>query len=276
MIADDFEYDGIVASDFGLVVCCINTVKGDASVVIGETALNFNQVPVRNGEYYLFSNTTYDAPLEVTFEVCKLDYFTGDNRIFTQDELREISRWLCRKEPHVFRPIAKGMVSSVDTYFDGSFDVSNIYVGNHVVGLQLHFTCVRPHAVGRKISIKHTFEGDDKSFLLRDESDEVGTIYPDLLEIKCKSGGTLTINNSLEPNRTTEIKNVRANEIIRFDNMLNISTSVDEHEIQDDFNFVFFRVANKYDDRENVITTSIDCEITLEYNPIIKGVGLWI
>ena len=74
--------------------------------------------------------------------------------------------------------------------------------------------------------------------------------------------------------RTTIIKNCTLNEIITFDEYLNMSTTSSGHKLFNDFNFVFFRISNSYNDRNNTISVNLPCEIEIEYYPIVKGVGL--
>lgn len=111
-----------------------------------------------------------------------------------------------------------------------------------------------------------------KKLKIIDESDDIGYIYPDI-QIKCLSSGDLKITNSIE-NRTTIIKNCSTNEVISVDENLNISTSLSSHKLYNDFNFVFFRIANSYENNQNIISVNIPCEITIKYYPVAKGVGL--
>ena len=53
-----------------------------------------------------------------------------------------------------------------------------------------------------------------------------------------------------------------------------MSTSLSSHKIYNDFNFVFFRIANTYANNKNIISVNIPCEITIKYYPVAKGVGL--
>ena len=112
----------------------------------------------------------------------------------------------------------------------------------------------------------------NEQFSIIDESDNIGYIYPDI-QIKCKSDGDLELHNSIE-DRTTIIKNCKSGEIISIDKNLNISTSLSSHKIYNDFNFIFFRIANSFNNNQNIISVNISCEITIKYYPIVKGVGL--
>ena len=49
-----------------------------------------------------------------------------------------------------------------------------------------------------------------------------------------------------------------------------ISTSRASHDIPNDFNYEFFCFGNTIDERENQITASIPCTVSLRYRPIRK------
>ena len=105
---------------------------------------------------------------------------------------------------------------------------------------------------------------------LNDNSYEEGYIYPQM-EITVKADGDLTIHNSIE-NREMHIANCRINEVITLDYPV-IQSSDSSHDIQNDFNWTFFRVANTYDNSRNDLVVSIPCSIKIKYSPIVK-VGL--
>jgi hypothetical protein len=105
---------------------------------------------------------------------------------------------------------------------------------------------------------------------INDISHEEGYIYP-YTEITVLENGDLNIHNAIE-NRDTYIADCIAGEIITMDYPI-IQSSVSSHDIQNDFNWNFFRVANTYDYSRNDLTTSIPCEIKITYSPIVK-IGL--
>ena len=111
----------------------------------------------------------------------------------------------------------------------------------------------------------------DNSYIFLDKSDEIGYIYPNIT-LTCLSSGNLELSNTQEPGRKTIINNVSKNEIISCNPNLLISTSLLSHQIQNDFNFKFFRVANYYGNRKNIITSSIPVRIELTYSPYVKAV----
>ena len=264
----DFEYDGVHARDYNLVPCYFDSAPTMEPTDIG-AELNFNMVSSKHGEIQYITDTTYDSVLETTFQVCKFNCENGFG-VFTIDERREITRWLNRNEVHVFRLI--GDKPQYDyVYFEGVFNVKEIQYNGDVVGFELHFISNRPYALGnpvRKI-IKATA---GYKYELYDYSDKVGYLYPKMTIKFIEDTKELVIHNSIE-DRNTRLLNCSKGEEISVDETLQISSNVASHKIQNDFNYVFFRIANTYNNKINEITISAPCEITLEYSPIIKGVG---
>lgn len=113
-------------------------------------------------------------------------------------------------------------------------------------------------------------ENFDNEAVINDISDEEGHIYP-YTEIIVNENGNLNIHNAIE-DRNTYIANCVAGEVIIMDYPI-IKSSVSSHDILNDFNWNFFRVANTYNNNRNDLTISIPCNIKIRYSPIVK-VGL--
>lgn len=104
---------------------------------------------------------------------------------------------------------------------------------------------------------------------LNDTSYEEGYIYPEM-EIMVKADGDLTIHNSME-NRETYIANCKANEVITLNYpVIKSSLQSPSRNIQNDFNWTFFRVANTYNNSRNDLVISLPCSIKIKYSPIVK------
>ena len=277
--ATDFEYDGIHARDFGLIICNIDSGGGVETTPVG-AEINFNMVSSQHGSIQYITDTTYDSVLEATFHVCKFSCET-DLEYLTIEEQREITRWLNRDEVHLLR-----FISDDPTYdhvcYEGTFNINKIEVNGQVIGLELHFISNRPFALGNKKYFIINATTADYEYEFRDDSDKIGYIYPDVLTVtldsSVESNSTLTIHNSAE-NRTTRVKNCTGGETITFTGCSNISSDLNiegytAHKVQNDFNYMYFRVANSYSNRMNKITISVPCVMKFEYYPIVKGVGL--
>ena len=265
----DFEYDGILASDKGIMPCSFDS-DGKDNVDYG-SKINFDTVSMQNGKKFELVNSGYDEAGEFTFQICKDPYLTVNkgSRYFTTDEQRFIYRWLNRNDGFHVLKIYTSEGQAI--LFKGSFNIEAIEFCGEVIGFELTFTMENPFGTQDfKIFTKDLIANEQFSII--DESDNIGYIYPDI-QIKCKSDGDLELHNSIE-DRTTIIKNCKSGEIISIDKNLNISTSLSSHKIYNDFNFIFFRIANSFNNNQNIISVNISCEITIKYYPIVKGVGL--
>lgn len=269
MNAIDFEYDDQLASSWQLRICEVDSMIGIVTSTAG-SEINFNQVSLQKGALWFTTDTTYDSVLEANFQVCKYDKNKGIVELDI-DEQRSITRWLNRDEPHKLRLIS--IDNSYDyVLFEGSFNLQKIETRSGVIGYELHFVSNRPFAIGETVKRRINME-PNKPYKVENVSDKSGYIYPKV-KIVCNENGKLELYNKME-NRTTIIKNCVKDEIITMDESLNISSSIrSDSQLAKDFNYRFFRIANTYSNKINTIQSSLNCTITIEYNPVIKGISL--
>ena len=265
MKAFDFSYGDKNLSDFGFILCNFGGSKGLETVSDG-CQITFNTVPVLDGSKHHLINTEYEECLEDTWQICKHSCNGGVQEI-TESEHREITKWLNRKK---FLKLKILDESHIDIYYEAAFNVSKINIDGRLFGFELEVRTNAPFAFKEKriINIKNTVK--DGKHSINDTSYEEGYIYP-LMEITVNESGNLNIHNAIE-DRDTYIANVSAGEVIIM-NYPVISSSVSSHNIQNDFNWNFFRIANTYENSRNDLTISLPCSIKVEYSPIVK-VGL--
>ena len=265
MKAYDFEYDGSNLSDKGLIICKFGSSGGIETISNG-SKITFNKVSVLDGSKHHLVSTQYEDCLETTFQVCK-NPCCGNDMEISSSEYRELTRWLSRKKFLKFKVLSKDYI---DLYFEASFNISKIEISGKLCGLELEVVTNRPFALKepRTVVIKNLEQNG--TYSLNDTSHEEGHIYP-YTEITINQSGNLKIHNALE-DRSTYIANCVAGEVITMDYPI-IQSSISSHNLHNDFNWNFFRVANTYEDRRNKLTISIPCTIKIKYSPIIK-VGL--
>ncbi len=261
----DFSYGDKNLSDFGFILCNFGGSKGLETVSDG-CQITFNTVPVLGGSKHHLVNTEYEECLEDTWQICKHSCKGGIQEI-TETEHREITRWLNRKN---FLKLKILDESHIDIYYEAIFNVSKIKIDGRLFGFELEVKTNAPFALreSRIINIKNTVKNGKHS--INDTSHEEGYIYPKT-EIVVNADGNLNIHNAIE-DRNTYIANVSAGEIITMDYPV-IQSSNSSHNIQNDFNWKFFRIANTYDNSRNDLTISLPCSIKIKYSPIVK-VGL--
>ena len=264
MKAFDFYYGNKNLSDFGFIICNFGD-KGLDSVSDG-CQISFNTVPVLGGAKHELTSAQYEDCLETTIQICKHSC-TGGIKEITATEHRQITRWLNRKKFLKFKPLSE---EYIDLYFEASFNISRIELDGRLFGFELEVVTNRPFALKepRIINIKNLVKDGEHS--INDTSHEEGYIYPHT-EITVTQSGNLKIHNAIE-NRDTYIANCIAGEVITMDYPV-IQSSISSHNIQNDFNWNFFRVANTFDNSRNDLTISLPCSIKVEYSPIVK-VGL--
>lgn len=261
MEAYDFEYDGLNLSDIGFIICKFDST--DLETITNGSQITFNTIPTRNGAKYELVSSEYTECLETTFQICKNPCEHQELDI-SVEELRFLMKWLNRKEFHKFK---LHKIGYDDLYFEASFHISKIVYGDKLYGLELNMHTNRPYALqdSKTILINNTITNGVHTIL--DPSDEEGYIYP-FMEIIINKAGNLSIYNALEP-RTTTINNCKVGEIITLD-YPTIETSLNSHNIQNDFNWNFFRIANTFQTGKNDLTISLPCTIKMTYSPIIK------
>lgn len=264
MKAHDFEYAGRTLSSFGMILCRFDSVGIDT---INDIKITFNTVSNLSGTKHELVSTQYEDCLETTIQICKHSC-TGGVEEITSSEYRELIKWLSRKKFLKFKILDKDYI---DLYFEAVFNnISRIEINGKLIGLELEILTNRPFALKEPkiINIKNLVQ--DGKYSLNDISHEEGYIYPHT-EIVVSEDGDLNIYNAIE-NRNTYIANCVAGEIITMDYPI-IQSSISSHNIQNDFNWSFFRIANTFDNSRNDLTISIPCTIKIEYSPIVK-VGL--
>lgn len=264
MKAYDFEFDGRKLSDYDMMICSFYD-KG-LNIVSNGAKISFNTISTLGGSKHELVSTEYEDCLETTIQICK-NYCGSDVKELTSTEFRELTKWLSRKSFLKFKVLDKDYM---DLYFEAAFNISKIEIEGKLFGLELEVMTNRPFALRepKVISIKNLVQ--DGKHSINDISHEEGYIYPHT-EIIVSENGNLSIYNAIE-NRNTYIANCTAGEIITMDYPV-IESSISSHNIQNDFNWNFFRVANTFKNSRNDLTISIPCTIKIEYSPIVK-VGL--
>ena len=268
MKAFDFEYAGKNLHEFGCVICHFGD-KGLDTISNG-SQISFNTVSTLGGSKHNLMSTEYEDCLETTIQICKSSC-TGDVMEISSSEFRELTKWLSRKKFLKFKILDEDYI---DLYFEASFNISRIEIDGRLYGLELEVITNRPFALKEPkiINIKNLIQ--DGKHSINDISYEEGYIYP-YTEITIGDIGDekkdLYIYNALE-DRNTYIANCISGEVITMDYPI-IQSSISSHNIQNDFNWTFFRVANTFDNSRNDLTISLPCTIKIKYSPIVK-VGL--
>lgn len=307
MKANDFEFDGKRLSEFGFIICSFDS-KGLETYDGAE--ISFNSVPTLGGSKFELVSTQYENCLEATIQICK-NLCSGGALEIQPHEHRNLTKWLNRKKFLKFKLLSDEYIDLYfEATFT---KINKIEVDGKIVGLELDIITNSPYAFkeqktnivvcseDKKVYGWEKYDGDIKlgyvtskddenaypsglhtdgySYVyagqvykssINDTSYEEGYIYP-YVEIIIKEDGDLKIYNSIE-NRDTYIANCVDGEVITMDYPI-IQSSKISHNIQNDFNWNFFRIANTYKKSRNDLIVSLPCTIKIKYSPIVK-VGL--
>lgn len=267
MHACDFEYDGLYLSDFGFVICRFDSASDVESVNPG-SQITFNTVSRNRGKKHSLTGTRYEECIEASFDICK-DPSSHDDLRITDNEYRELMRWLNRNTFCKFSIVDDENIEMEPRYYNASFNIEKYKIDDILYGLNLSMITDAPFGYGAERILKFDIEDTSKSYALIDTSDEIGYIYPSV-KIECKTDGTILITNDKE-RCTTQIKNCHAGEVITINgDALTLSSTDNTHKIYNDFNFEFLKIGNTFNDRVNRLTISLPCKLEIRYTPIVK------
>lgn len=272
MFALDFEYDGQYLSDYNFIICDFDSSNGTKTVDAG-SKITFEKVSRNGGRIHTLVKAKYDECIKSSFAICKNPDLcqTYEERYITNDEYRDLVRWLNRREFLRFRLLSDEYTDTC--YFNASFNVETITIADRLVGLQLSMETDKPFGYGEKETRKLVFTQNVTQKKIVDVSDEIGYIYPDVVIKVTIPSGTITINN-VEQDSHLSINGCTENEIITIQGEEKIiSTSMNAHDIYNDFNYDFLKIGNTLTNNVNTITSdSGGCEVTISYYPIVKNI----
>lgn len=257
----DFEYDGLLLSDMGYMVCDFGS-KGLETVDNGAD-INFNTIPLFYGTKHELINTNYSDCLTATFQICKNPCNDYTEKI-TVEEFNRLTYWLSRKNFYKFKIIND---EYEDIFFEATFNIRRIEFGGEIYGLELEMKTNRPYGLRELVFNSRTLSAGE-SLIINDMSNEEGFIYPYIEITLGDNSGTLTIQNSLS-NEVTIINGCSAGEKITF-NYPMITSSLSTHKIQDAFNWTFPKLINTFSNQKNIFSFSLSCYVKFTYNPIVK------
>lgn len=263
--ANDFYYDGQYLSDYGFIICGEAGEVGDGVVTPG-SKITFNKVARNGGKRFSLTSAKYDECYTAEFHICK-----KNNAVISNDEYRDIMRWLNRREFLQLYFIDDFDNDSDTCFYNASFAIEKVYNKYQLRMLKLTMETDSPFGYGQEQTATYTIGDITKTVLLSDVSDEIGYTYPSM-EITINKNGDFEMYNQTFDS-LMRIKNCSVDEVITIDGDAKIiSTSNEAHKatLYNDFNFEFFKFGNTIDNRSNRISFTLPCKVELRYKPIIK------
>ena len=274
MYAVDFEYANRRLSDFGCVMCHMNTSKNFEETDIG-CDITFTTVKNSQSSKQYITSSAYDNVYTTTFDIIKYNCTDSNDSYMTSLEARGIIKWLNRHEYHKFRVINE-IADESDVHYYGSFNIEEIFNGDKIVGLTLTFTSNAPYGFATQAALPFMLMNAGDTFELYGDSDDMGVIYPTISVRSLYECEELRITNENTQNYVL-LFNCAANEVITIDGEHKlITTNNKEHEktLPNDFNYEYFEIVIDECDSCNRYKVSAPCEITIHYSPIRK-VGVY-
>lgn len=265
MTEEDFIFDNVALSDFGYIIVHDGTLDEDGVV----SNMDYTTVKAAKSDLSHKVATPYQEPYHVDIQIMKNPCQDGELDL-TNDDISEMSRWLCRKDYKWFRWVDE--IGQDEIWHEVRITMDKKALGDSIIGLVLHVESNRPYGMTREL--KQTWDATVDPHTIYVRTDEEGYIYPDIVITKKSANGDISITNGYE-NRTTLIKNCTIGETITITggDTLQIVSSDDTHDLSKDFNYKFPRLCNMYSKYKNEISIDGDCTITLSYRGIRK-VGL--
>lgn len=269
MFAVDFEYDDRRLSQYGFIICYFDSNTPEN--ISAGSQITFNKVQRDYGKSYSLVSTSYEECVTASFSICKDPCLYGDDPYISHTELRDLMRWLNRREFLRFQLLGLDDDTYESCYFYASFNVEKVLSFGRLVGLNLTMETNAPFGFGQEQVAKWSFAEAGESKVIYDMSDEIGYLRPDI-KITLGSACDLVISNNMFDEQMT-LANCTAGEIITIDGKNQIITSSKPlHDIANDFNYTFLKIGNTIYDRANRITVNAPCTMELRYSPIIKEV----
>ena len=264
MTESDFMFDGRKLSDFGYIITH-DGILDETGVV---SAMTYTNIKGARSDINRKAAYNYDDVYHVDINIMKNPCQDG-NIDLTNNDISEMTKWLCRKEYKWFRWVDE--IGQDEIWWEVQINVDKIVYGDSIVGLTLHVTANRPYGLSQPYEFEWIGGLTDTTVYVH--SDEEGYIYPDMV-ITVKGGGDVVITNQYE-DRSTIIKNCSNMEkfTIVGGDIKQITSSVAKHDLSRDFNYKFLRLCNRYGDAINRLDVSANANITLSYRGIRK-VGL--
>lgn len=263
----DFEYAGRRLSDLGCIICSINSNSGQYDVEIG-CDITFTEIKNNYSSIHSVTSSSYENVYTATFDIMKYNC-SSDDIYMTSFEVRDIMRWLNRREYYKFR-VLNDIADESNVHYYGSFNVKQIMLGEHILGLTLTFTSNAPYGFGDIIETKCMLLNAVDTASIYGDSDEFGTVYPKV-NIRCLSSGNLEIKNKTTGN-ILKIDNCSVNEIITVDGEHKvIFTNTESHTtLPNDFNYEYLDILVDEYETENIYSSTLPCELTISYQPMRK------
>lgn len=247
----DFTFDGHGNDEYGVICVAFDAqVKNNYSGQKTELKTDISG----SGREFEIYDQKYSEPMSFNFQIVN-----KDSSDISPEQERYISKWLCHRGEYSWMFLQEPRYA--DIYIKANISNPQIIVVAGVCGLEYTVTTSAATCFSDEHDESVVLTQDDNSFELYLFNDDECCIHPNL-EITFAESGDFQLKNEAEnSDYFLEIKGVTAGETITIEEDLFISSSIESHDVWNDFNKNWFRL---YDDK-NVITANLACTINLKY-----------
>ena len=252
MVATDFEFNGVKASDVNLAIVDFGSPSREGVVSSGGK-ITFNTSKPANSKKWNFHGSHYEEQLSFSFQVGRINLNKRPQEVLPASSYEKAyyMRWLCRKDGYKYLRFLQNGYENI--FYNAKIDLEWIDYGGCTYGAELTATCDAPFGCSPLQSYE-TRVSSGNSFTIYNDSDETGAVIPHLVEIEILSDGDFRLSNSLDPllmvnyldlSGDTVIKGCKRGETITINGLTKqIATSLPSHDIANSFNYVYPRLIN--------------------------------
>lgn len=272
----EFIYDGISSREYDIIICSFDGGQS-GEMTIGNN-IEFTTFKSPNSNRWMKTGALYNEQLTFSFHICKNPCNNiYKDKFFTERELSFLIRWLVRKDYKWLQFIQEGYEN---IFYNCQINAQRYMFAGKCYGLTLTVTCDAPFGWSQNMNTTIS-SSTSKTVYLYDSSDEIGEIYPSV-DIYIKennqnisienylTGSNLTISNCVPGEHITmnEMK-IKSSECLKNndDNYIGNHTT-----IFNDFNYKWFTLGNTFDNRENEIKVTGNCDVILNWRVPRKAV----
>lgn len=264
----DFIFDGKSASNYELVICSFDSADGKISLGV-DVSLNTSKIIGTHVTH--FHSGTYDENISFPLQLCRIDALSGLPKEIDDYFLSRVMRWLYKDNR--FCDLVLINDSGRTYYTKAQINVNRIEIGGITRGFDITVNTNSPFLKLKELEIHQNIAENNTYFNIKDASDKEGYQVLDVV-IQCEADGNFELTNLFDGKKTV-INNCKKDEFINIDGVNQILiTSLEDHKIYDDFNFVFPKIYNTKYDNLNTFIVNLPCNITIKYSPIILVGGV--
>ena len=136
MFALDFEYDNQYLSDYNCIICDFDYSDGAKTADAG-SKISFEKVSRNGGKIHTLVSAKYEECIQTSFAICKNPDLCNsyEDRYISNDEYRDLIRWLNRREFLRFRLLSDEYTETC--YYNASFNVEPTHFARLLANLSV-------------------------------------------------------------------------------------------------------------------------------------------